>query len=337
MTDRLDNLPTLISLICAFTWLSLLAALTRTQMFGPRIAMITRMIVDILQFFVIYIIQLLAFSLVASMAFVEIKEFNGFYPTVIYLFGASFGSFNLYLFDDLSPQQRYLGQFFIVSFAFVNTLLLLNMVVAMMADTYAAMMETKDGIYNHAILSTVSQFRMSKTYGGLITGMPGLNLINLLFNPLFICIKKRETLRKITGALAILNYMFILPIVVAIFMALNALLLPFAYLRTCFTKINMMRKKRSCNPCGLITWIVLGVPILISYLVLDLVDFMRWSTKMDYDNKTSTRPILKQNFMFLYKVMKIIEESGETVNSKAVIMMVNDLFNIREQIFIAIN
>lgn len=62
--------------------------------------MITRMIADIMQFMVIYVIQLMAFALVASMAFVQIKEFNGFYPTVLYLFGASFGSFNLSLFDE---------------------------------------------------------------------------------------------------------------------------------------------------------------------------------------------------------------------------------------------
>jgi len=47
MDNRLDNLPTLIAFICCFTWLTLLAALTRTAMFGTHIAMIVRMIVDI--------------------------------------------------------------------------------------------------------------------------------------------------------------------------------------------------------------------------------------------------------------------------------------------------
>ena len=54
--DRIDNLPTLISLICAFTWMILLAALTRTKIFGPHIAMIVKMIQDILHFLVIYVI-----------------------------------------------------------------------------------------------------------------------------------------------------------------------------------------------------------------------------------------------------------------------------------------
>ena len=56
MDHRIDNLPTIISFICGFTWMVLLAALTRTALFGPLIAMIMRMIKDIMQFLVIYII-----------------------------------------------------------------------------------------------------------------------------------------------------------------------------------------------------------------------------------------------------------------------------------------
>ena len=35
----------------------------------------------------------MAFALVGSMAFVKIPEFNGFYQTILYLIGASFGNF----------------------------------------------------------------------------------------------------------------------------------------------------------------------------------------------------------------------------------------------------
>jgi len=81
----------------------------------------------------------MAFALVASMAFVQVPQFNGFYNTVIYLFGASFGSFSLALFDKVYDQtQIFIGQGFLIFFVFINLLLLLNMVIAMMADTYAA-------------------------------------------------------------------------------------------------------------------------------------------------------------------------------------------------------
>ena len=41
--------------------------------------------------------------------------------------------------------------------------------------------------------------------------------------------------------------------------------------------------------------------------------------------------------MLLYKVLTIIDQSGETVNAKAFLRMINELFNIREHVFMAIN
>ena len=70
MSQNWDNIPFLISLICGFTWLFLLSSLTNTHTFGPRIAMIVRMVADIIQFLFIFILQLMAFALVGSMAFV---------------------------------------------------------------------------------------------------------------------------------------------------------------------------------------------------------------------------------------------------------------------------
>ena len=47
------------------------------------------------------------------------------------------------------PAIMYLGHFFMIFYLFVNLFLLLNMVFAMMADTYANMSEVKKGLYNY--------------------------------------------------------------------------------------------------------------------------------------------------------------------------------------------
>ena len=155
------------------------------------------------------------------------------------------------------------------------------MVVAMMADTYSTISEKSHGIYNHSILATLPQFRMSKTYGGLIASMPGLNLINFLASPIYLLIKKRETLRMLTGILAIMNYLFILIPITAIFLALNALLLPFAYLRTLALKLMLWRRQGCGSPRDFLIWLALGMPILIAYQTFDCIDFVKWSTSME--------------------------------------------------------
>jgi len=67
------------------------------------------------------------------------------------MFNATFGSYDFAIFEvynDLLP-AKYFGHFFMISFLAINMILLLNMVVAMMSDTYAIMGETRKGIYNY--------------------------------------------------------------------------------------------------------------------------------------------------------------------------------------------
>ena len=66
------NIAFRISFICAFAWFRVLASLTNSAVFGLRITSMVQMIVDIMQFLFIYVFQLLAFSLIGSMAFVYV-------------------------------------------------------------------------------------------------------------------------------------------------------------------------------------------------------------------------------------------------------------------------
>ena len=149
---------------------------------------------------------------------------------------------------------------------------------------------------------------MSKTHGGLIASIPGVNLINFLFAPIYLCVRKRSALRKLTGMLSIMNYMFILIPTTLVFIALNASLIPFAYLRTLLNKIMMCRNKGGCSPLNALTWLLIGMPILISYQLFDLIDFVRWSTVMDLPKSAASQKnvISKHNFSLFYKVISIV-------------------------------
>jgi len=68
-----------------------------------------------------------------------------FYDSLILFFEASFGNYDLSVFDvflDPANERRvfhYAGKVFVLSFVFLNALILLNVVIAMMADTYSLM------------------------------------------------------------------------------------------------------------------------------------------------------------------------------------------------------
>ena len=122
-----------------------------------------------------------------------------------------------------------------------------------------------------------------------------------------------------------MNYMFVLIPTTAIFIVLNATLLPVAYLMTLLFKLSRSR----CSLKGVIYWLMLGLPILISYQLLDVIDFVRWSTRMDISSGKATRKVIsKDHFVLFYKLMKILGESGHCIKAKAVIQLLYELFNI---------
>ena len=99
MNETWLNIPLLVSLVSALAWVRLLACMTYTSIFGPRIVTMVKMINDIAQFMVVYLVQLIAFTFFASMAFFMVTELNGFYDSGLYLFNASFGDYDMTIFD----------------------------------------------------------------------------------------------------------------------------------------------------------------------------------------------------------------------------------------------
>lgn len=99
ITYEVFNIPVLISLVSALAWIRVLACMIYTSSLGPRVVTILRMINDIGQFMVVYLVQLIAFTFFASMAFFEVSELNGFYNSGIVLFDTSFGDYDMGIFD----------------------------------------------------------------------------------------------------------------------------------------------------------------------------------------------------------------------------------------------
>ena len=87
------------------------------------------------------------------MCFFEVLEFrDGLYESIVLLFNATFGSYSFNWFKVLEQKSEvamYFGHAYLVIFLSLNLLLLLNMLIAMMSDTYAIMGETRKGIYNY--------------------------------------------------------------------------------------------------------------------------------------------------------------------------------------------
>ena len=99
--------------------------------------------------------------------------------------------------------------------------------------------------------------------------------ISLLMMPCLICVKSRTTLQKINAVCCYLAYTPIFLCVLAVFIAVNFILLPLAYLKTLLHKLILVRRVTSRSNCGnLGIYMIFGVPFLLCAQLNDIYRFL---------------------------------------------------------------
>ena len=160
------------------------------------------------------------------------------------------------------PLLASIGVYFVLTFVFVNVLILLNVVIALMADTYGLMTSVRRGIFNFNIVKSVSAYKPDKYYGGLILLNTPFNVLSTILLPFYVLIQDKKRLEILNLSVYRIVYAVIAVILVAIFMSINLAMMPFAFLKTFLHKINLVRM-------NIIPWyqclayFMIGVPLLL--------------------------------------------------------------------------
>ena len=230
--------------ITAVLWLRCIMILRLTQLFGPTVVMIFRMTSIILQFFVIYVIGLITFASIGTMTLSEADEFHELFDALRIYLMASLGNFDLYQYEDLQGWKKYYGILLHVLVLFFYMILMINLLIAIMSDEYNVLSSVKTGLYWRNVILDMPKFTYNKYYGSLTMLPFALSWISLLVLPFLYVIKNRTTLFMINKVVFVANYFPIFLVTLIIFMAMNLVLLPFAYLKTIFHKITLLRRYR---------------------------------------------------------------------------------------------
>ena len=86
------------------------------------------------------------------------------------------------------------GIYLVIVYSFINVLILLNVVIAMMADTYAMLSSVRQGIYNYSVLSMFPSYKLDKHYGGLVSYTYPYSMFAFFLLPFYLCIKDKKKL-----------------------------------------------------------------------------------------------------------------------------------------------
>ena len=156
----------------------------------------------------------------------------------------------------------------------INMLIIINVVIAIMTDTYATMMEQREGLYNAKIIENMSQLKNNKNFGGLITAIAPLSIFGLLLLPFMLIFhNNKPVLQKITYYFCKVIFFPFSVFFTAMFLLCNCIMLPFAYLKSLLHKAILIGNLKLTGFLHFLLWLVVGPLILAFSLLSDTLVF----------------------------------------------------------------
>ena len=250
---------------------------------------ITVMVGDVFKFLAIWSVLLALLASVASLLFGSIPKYSTFKNVLLTMFGTGLGSYDLADFTDHELKAES-GEVLTILAVIINNVVLLNFIIAILADTYSKLSSQSLGLYYDGIISRIPVYEDDSRYGALIVGTPPCNSLAIVLIPVYSCIRNEQVLKKVNDAATKLMYAPVALLLTLVFMALNLALLPFAYFVSIYQKLMLLKHKAagqdsrrmgskkvrpvSAVAVDLAVFIVFGVPLLILSQLADAFYFV---------------------------------------------------------------
>ena len=154
-------------------------------------------------------------------------------------------------------------------------LIIVNLLIAILSDEYATLNEVKTGLYWSAIIREMPKYAYDKHYGTLSMFPFILSWISFLTIPFYIFVKDRESLESCNRFLWVIVYFPLSLMVLALFIAVNLVLLPLAYLKTVVHKAALFKRYKATTQCqSLFGFLIFGVFLLLIAQIIDAYYFI---------------------------------------------------------------
>lgn len=278
-------------------WIRLIGFVDLIQSLAVRIEIIRNMIFDLMSFFIILIFVLFCFATTSYLLFNRTVFANSSFTDIVFsLLGASFANFNLNISDPYSIAFSIL----LVFFMFFVAIILFNLLIAILSNTYCKMIERGNMEYGHILYKTKRNKKYNKNYGGLILFPSPINF--LLYFSLFNYLLSNN--QRINNLIVKIGYSFILILFTLVFIITHLVLIPASWLKVFYDiiflkyRLNKAEKKPKLMIIFLhfIIWLIGGILYLVLlFFVNDLPLFFESAYKF-CDNKTES--LLFEDFFF---------------------------------------
>jgi hypothetical protein len=198
---------------------------------------------DFLNFVIIYTILLSMFSIIGNLNFPVVPDFATLFDSFITMFNASMGNYNFTIFDDVTDSSlQNFGKFYTLVGVILFSILILNLIIAILSNTYNIFDPKSNGLYLSKILSSRDELSYDENYGSFLSAMSPFNMVIMPLVPVAVFSPPSP---QFNNFVMTVQYTLFIQIFFAVFVFVSLILLPLAFLKSLIFKIQQIFKAQT--------------------------------------------------------------------------------------------
>ena len=127
----------------------------------------------------------MVFGIVGNINFIyDLGEFEGMFESILTVINASLGNYDLDKFDEIpNGSLAILGKIYMIAIVVTFNILLMNIIIAILSNTYGYYESGSTGLYLSKILSSRDEIEYDLNFGAFLSAIPPINILQIPFVP----------------------------------------------------------------------------------------------------------------------------------------------------------
>ena len=263
----------ILSTVDVLVWIRVCGILLVFKEMGPVIRMISSMALLLVKYLVIIIIFLAWCATVFTVIFNRYsQQFIDFGTSVITLFGGFLNHFDV---TDFEPKQRAFGSVLFMAYVCVAGVLLINLLIAVLANVYDKMAKVVDALYRSELIQYYKLYKWDNQYGYIMFLTPPFSVINyftIIAEHLLFCGNDKKLFNEYVTRFYYIVFYY--PFIIGAFMLYSVILIPICLIKGFIIMIqyeNSLKILRIFKVINCFRWLITGGFYLVYVYIRDIV------------------------------------------------------------------
>ena len=254
---------------------------------GPLIKIFEKVAQEMVNFCLLFFVILLVLSLVGNLNYMfYMPQYSNLLESMLTVLNAALGNYDLYKFEIVDNRfLQYMGQIFTIVIVLVFSLLLVNLLISLLAQTYHVYDESSEGLFLKKIMSMRDEMLHDPYFGSFLVTLAPIDLAKYLLAPLSYFMRKgSKSVKRLNELSMQISYVTFMTLIFCFFVGVSLALIPPAWIVGVVDKYYQNHEAHGgqrAKTVNVMVFAVLGMPILCLDLIADMAYFWQYNFNED--------------------------------------------------------